>query len=222
MNRKEEIFQFLEALSLNNSKEWMDQNRAQYQKTKQSWLDEIQRILDRLAPYDPALSHVEPKKTITRINNNRRFQPDKPIYKDFYSCSVTGGPGTPAFHISISPSESFIAGGLYKPEKEQLLKVRQAFDYDGEEFKNILNAPAFQKHFGGLSDTLDQKLKRVPRGFPKDHPHTDLLLYKSITATRQLTTAEVCSEQFIDLVEQAYLALQPMNQYLDQALNFED
>ena len=35
-------------------------------------------------------------------------------------------------------------------------------------------------------DIHGEQLTRVPNGYPKDHPHADLLRYKTLTASREL------------------------------------
>ena len=140
MVEREYIFRFLRDLRNNNSKEWMDENRDRYQTAKERWLADIQDILNRIVKYDKAFGDIDPKKTITRINNNRRFHPDKPIYKSFFSCTPTATKDGSAFHISIGPDQSFVGGGVYHPDKETLEKVRAAFDYNGDEFKKLISS----------------------------------------------------------------------------------
>lgn len=223
MVQKEYIFRFLRDLRNNNSKEWMDENRERYHTAKERWIEEIALILKRLEKHEPKFTGIKPKSTLSRINNNRRFQPDKHVYKDFFTCSPADNGGRlAAVHISIGSDSSFLGGGIYRPGKEMLDKVRAAFDYNGEEFKKIIGAKKFQTFFGGLNDAMDEKLKTSPKGYSTDHPHIDLLRYKSLVASRSLTEEEVCSNSFVDLVEEAYLIVKPMAEYLNKAIAFEE
>ncbi|MEM1120959.1 MAG: DUF2461 domain-containing protein [Bacteroidota bacterium] len=213
---KRKIYQFLRDLSDNNSKEWMDENRNRYQEAKEIWLAEIARILKRLSQHDAHFETIDPKSTIMRINNNRMFHPDKPIYKDHFAFSPTGKDNT-ALHVSISPKSSWIGGGLHRPDNDVLKKVRSAIDYDGEKLLAIARKKSFQEFFGGLSED-EQKLKTSPKGYPKDHEHIELLRRKNFTAIHHFTQAEVISDEFVDLVEKAYLELKPLNDYFNRAL----
>lgn len=221
MVQKEYIFRFLRDLRANNSKEWMDENRERYHTAKERWIEEVELILKRLQKHDSIFIGVKPKSTLTRINNNRRFQPDKPVYKDFFTATPSGGNGFASVHVSVGPGSSFVGGGAYRPDKEMLDKVRAAFDYNGEAFKEIIDDKQFKKFFGGLNDEMAEKLKTSPQGYSNEHPHVDLLRYKSLVASRDLTEEEVCSDSFVDLVEEAYLTLKPMNAYLNKAIDFE-
>lgn len=217
---KAKIYDFLRDLTANNSKEWMHEHKKEYLAAKDIWLDEIALILKSLSKYKPAFEQLEPKKTIMRINTNRRFHPNKPIYKDNFAFSPENDMLVPSFYIHISPSESFLGGGLHKPSNDILKKIRSAIDYDGKRFKAIINEKKFQDFYGGLSDDPD-KLKTSPRGYTEEHEHIDLLRRKNFTALKRFTLKEFISDNFVDIVEEAYKIIQPMNEYLEQAVSFD-
>lgn len=218
---KKQIFDFLKALDANNSKEWMDAHRADYLKAKDTWLAEIELILKKLSKHNPAFASVDPKSTITRINRNRRFNPDKPIYKDNFTCTPFGAINSPAFHISISPNGSFMGGGLYRPDSPTLLKVREAIDYNGEELLKIVNSKKYKTFYGGLNED-DEMLKKAPQGYSPDHPMIELLRRKNFISTITLTQKEIISPDFPALVEKAYVAIKPLLDYMDEAVNYQE
>jgi uncharacterized protein (TIGR02453 family) len=213
------IFRFLEDLKNNNSKDWMDENRDRYHTMKERWLYEIELILQRLSRHNAAFEKVNPKKTLSRINNNRRFHPDKPVYKSHVTCSPAGRKAynISTFFISIGPVESFIGGGIYHPPKEQLENIRAAIDYDGKQLRQILNQNNFVSLYGGLN-AYDDKLVTSPQSYDKNHEYIDLINNKSFTATIKLTEAQVTGDNFIDLVEEAYLKFKPLDDFLVKAI----
>ncbi len=213
------VFDFLKNLSANNSKDWMDKNRSSYQEAKDVWLANIDTLLKRLAKHDPQLIHIKPKSTIMRINNNRRFHPDKPIYRSHFAFSPSGNEG-PGFYVHISPGGSFIAGGIHRPDNDTLKKIRAAIDYDGEKLKEIITRDSFVSFFGGLEED-DQLLKTSPRGYSNDHPYIELLKRKNFIAIKAITQEEVISELFADKVEEAFIELAPLNSYLTKAIEFK-
>ncbi len=217
---KQKIFDFLRDLSANNSKDWMDENRKRYHEAKNIWLAEIELILQRLVTHDPDFEQVRPKETLMRITNNRRFHPDKSLYRDHFACSPGTDMTKPGFYIHISPSGSFIGGGVYRPPSPVLQKIREGIDYDGDRLKKILSSSPFTGMYTDL-DPDEQMLKTAPRGFPKDHPHLDLLRRKSFTAITPLTEAQVLSSDFPALAEKAFVSMQPLCDYLMQAVEFE-
>ena len=218
MVQKDYIFRFLRDLRQNNSKDWMGANRDRYETAKACWLNEIDKILERLAKHDSGFSQIKPKDAIERINNNLMYHPEKPTYKDHFGCEPTSVKNRGAVYISVGPSQSFIGGGLHNPEKETLDKVRKAIDYNGQKLKDIIVSKDIQNYFGGLSED-PKKLKTSPKGYNQDHEQIELLRRKNFTVMKQLTEDEVTGDNFIDIVEEAYLKMKPLNDYLTKAMS---
>ncbi len=216
MPNKRKIYAFLRDLTANNSKEWMDAHRQDYHAAKDEWLAEIQLFLDRLAQHDPTYGKIAPRDTVMRINNNRKFHPDRPVYKDNFGFNPGGG-DEPLIYVHVSPKHSFIAGGLHNPDNKVLKSIRGAIDYDGDKFLGILQSKSFQDFYGELSKDPN-KLKTSPQGYDADHEYIELLRRKDFTVMRDVTQEEVIADDFVDLVEQAYLELQPFNAYLKRAM----
>ena len=217
---KKLIFNFLRDLSKNNSKEWMNEHRNKYIEAKNIWLNEIEIILNRLSLYDENLKFIRPIDTISRINNNRRFHPDKPIYKDNFTFTPYNGMFSASFHISLSPEYSFMGGGIYHPDNFTLNKIREAIDYDGSLLMKILNSKKFIDFYGSLDYDSDQ-LKSAPKGYNKDHKYIDLLKRRNFTAIIELTQKEVISEKFVGYISEAFISIKPLIDYLNNAIAFK-
>jgi uncharacterized protein (TIGR02453 family) len=218
---KRKIFDFLQGLRENNSKEWMDENRHRYHEAKDIWLEEVARFLKRLSPHDPTIEKLPPKKTIMRINNNNMFHPDKPTYKDSFGFDPYKGRNRPAFYVHLSPSGSFLYGGLWRPDPDALKKMREAIDYDGDELMRIVEKKSFQDFFGGLEADAEA-LKTRPQGYASDHKHIDLLRRKNFTIVRPLTQEEIVGPGFVDVVERGFVEMAPFLGYLRRAVEFEE
>ncbi|MEL6389735.1 MAG: DUF2461 domain-containing protein [Bacteroidota bacterium] len=213
------IWTFLEDLSANNSKEWMDEHRDRYYNAKANWLDQIQEILTTLSTHQPLYETLSPKDTITRINNNRVFHPDRPVYKGHFTFSPSSkSDQITSIFVAYGPEFTMIGGGLYRPDSSALSSIREAIDYDGEELRAIITDPTFVSLFGGLSDE-EPKLKTSPKGYSKDHKHIDLLRYKSFTAQLKPSKEELIKGNLTTIVEDAYLKLQPLTQWLTKAIS---
>lgn len=212
------VFDFLVLLSENNSKEWMDDNRQQYHQAKEEWIETLKTVYLRLAQYDPHFEHIEAKKTVMRITNNRMFHPDRPVYKTNFAASPFKVEVS-AIYIHVSPFGSMIGAGLYKPDSTTLKKIRDAIDYDGDRLQEIIDNKQLQDFFGGLAHD-EEMLKTSPRGYSVDHNHIELLRRKSFHVMRELSKKEVIGNNFTDIVEEGYLASQPLNNYLQKAVEF--
>ncbi len=217
INNKQIILDFLTDLSQNNSKEWMDANRKRYHTAKENWLLEIQKILTMLSKHDHSLNELEPKKCISRITNNRMYNQNLPVYKDYFTFSIMDkSDAFSPLHISIGVQNSFIGCGYHNPDKNTLKNIRDGIDYEGQVLKDILEDKTFNNFFGGLSD-FTPTLKTSPRGYAKDHEFVEYLRYKAFTVGRDLTHEEFVGDNFIELVEEAYLVAEPFRNFLKKA-----
>ncbi len=205
MNNKQLILDFLKDLRHNNSKEWMDANRNRYNIAKELWLEEVQEIINLLCKYDKSyFERFKPKDCISRITNNRIFNPNLPIYKDFFNFAIMDKTdGFSPLHISIGGEASFVGCGYHNPDKQTLINIREAIDYDGKSFQNILENNDFNNFFGGLS-TFTEPLKTSPKGYAKDHPYVEYLRCKSFCVDRKLSNEDFLGDNFMSIVEQAY------------------
>ena len=155
-----------------------------------------------------------------RIFRDVRFAKDKSPYKTNMGAWITKGgrksPG-PGYYLHIQPGESMLAGGVYMPEPDQLKKIRQEIYYNADEFKAILGNSSSKKYFDSLSDWDKQKL--APRDFPKDFPDIDLLKYRHYTVAYMLSDKQLVSKDFAKLVVKVFSLMQPLNAFLERALN---
>lgn len=212
------LYDFLRKLQKNNSKEWMDEHRKEYHDVRDFYIDWLNKMDLKLAEADPDYHHTTGKQAINRINNNLLYHPNKPIYKDHFGAGLDLAENHGDFYIHLGTSESFLAGGFYKPNTQLLQSIRQAIDYNGEEFVQILNKPSFKEKFGNLIDDGDS-LKTAPKGFSQDHRHIELLRMKSFAVQYDLTQNIVTGDNFEDLVLNVYKEMLPFRQYLNQAVS---
>ncbi|GAK92130.1 hypothetical protein JCM19298_2618 [Nonlabens ulvanivorans] len=212
------LYDFLRDLQKNNSKDWMDQNRTRYHEVRDwyiQWLDELNI---ELAKVDQDYHNTPGRKAINRINNNLMFHPNKPVYKDHFGAGMdlaaSGKQGD--FYIHLGTQESFIAGGFYKPKKEILSSLRDAIDYNGEDYKRILNKKSFKKTFNIIND--GDSLKTAPKGYSQDHEHIDLLRLKTFAVQHDLTQKEVQADDFQAKCIEVYKEMKPFRAYLNKAV----
>ncbi|PTX44165.1 uncharacterized protein (TIGR02453 family) [Christiangramia gaetbulicola] len=210
------LFEFLRDLNRNNNKEWMDNHRKQYHEVRDFYIEWLNQMDIKLAQIDPEYSPTTGKQAINRINNNLLFHPNKPVYKDHFGAGLDKEKGKGDFYIHIGINESFVAGGFYKPEKKKLDSIRAAIDYNGDEFKKILNKKSFKDTFGGLME--EEKLKTSPKGYSQDHEHIELLRNKSFAVMHSLTQKEIMQDDFQDKLIDIYKEMLPFRKYLNHAV----
>lgn len=65
---------------------------------------------------------------------------------------------------------------------------------------------------------MDDKLKTAPKGFSPDHEFIDLLRYKSFAFMRPFSQTEVLAGNYIEKLVESFKTLQPVNGFLNEAL----
>jgi len=213
---------FLKSLKKNNNKVWFDQNREKYITAKNEFETFISDLLQKMALFDSDLKELEPKQCTFRINRDIRFSKNKTPYKINLSASFNKGGKKSVYagyYFHLQPEgNSFIGGGLWMPESADLKKIRQEIDYCFPEFKKIIHAPTFRKHYKELERDEKQMLINVPKGYDKENPAADFLKMKSIIATRDLSDADVLNPDVVNETIKSFKALMPLIKFINRAL----
>jgi uncharacterized protein (TIGR02453 family) len=213
------ILKFLKEIARNNNREWFEKNKPRYLTAKEKFEDFLEAFHKELLKFDESLAGLNPRKLGFRIYRDVRFSKDKRPYK------VNMGAGfspagkmmqQPGYYIHIEPGKSFVAGGMYMPTPENLAKIRQEIDYNSKSMLKILNDKPFKKLFDGLDDF--DKLKTMPKGYPKDHNHGELLKHKSYIVSHSFTDKEVTDKKFVSQTAAACKQIKRLNDFLNNAI----
>ena len=212
---------FLKSLSKNNNKPWFDANRPAYEAAKKDVAALTERIIAALSKKDPSVAHLTAKDCMFRINRDVRFSKNKSPYKTNMGAFINPGGKkafTAGYYLHIEPGGIFAGGGLYMPEPELLKKVRQEIDYNLPAFEAIIRHRKFKQVFEGLDERKEYTLSRVPKGYEADNPAAPYLKLKSFVATATFEDAQATTPGFERKVLQAFETLQPLNVFLNEAL----
>ncbi len=217
--------QFLEDLKANNNRDWFLDNKKRYDIFKKDYQQLVADLLDAMKPLDPSLEMLEVKNCTFRINRDIRFSKDKSPYKDhigIWLSSGAKGMNRSGYYVHIAKNGSFIAGGLYCPEAEDLKKMRKEIAYFHEDLEAIINTKNFQKEFGDFDRNEKNVLKNPPRGYEKDHPAIEFLKLKSFETSQKFDINEVTKEDFVAKMSKRLIVLKPLNDFINRALTSEE
>jgi uncharacterized protein (TIGR02453 family) len=220
-----ESLQFLDDLKVNNNRDWFLENKKRYEIFKKDYHQLVADFLDAMKPMDPSLELLEVKNCTFRINRDIRFSKDKSPYKAHLGVWLsTGvkGQNRAGYYVHIEKGASFIAGGFYSPEAEDLKKVRKEIAFFHDDLDAIIADKNFKKEFGSLDVTETNSLKNPPRGYEKDHPAIEFLKLKSFTATQKYDIKEVTQKDFVAKMSQKLIALKPLNEFINRALTTDE
>lgn len=207
------IFNFLEKLAKNNNKEWFSAHKSEYEEAKSAVEPFFRAIYNEISTKDQ-LGDLK----IYRIYRDVRFSKDKTPYKTHFGLyfprkqpHFRGG-----YYIHISPEETFVAGGFYAPEKDDLFRIRKEIEMEGEYFSEIMQSENIKKYFG--STLWGDELKSAPKDFDKNDPMIAYIRKKQFILKRDFSREMVENPQFFDEIIVSLLALRPFFDFMTTAL----
>lgn len=164
---KPETFAYLGALAANNTRDWFEAHRAEYEA---HWLG---AGLDLIAALAPACEGMEPRllavpklnQSLRRIHRDTRFSKDKTPYEPWLHLILSTGPAfnkVPGMHIVLRPDGLGYGAGHYGLEPGELDRMRQRI-CDPVGRARLLDALAAAEATGSRIDPPE--LARVPKGY---------------------------------------------------------
>lgn len=217
----EKTIDFLKKIKSNNNKEWFDKNKEKYLAAKEEFEAVVEKIIKAVHKSDKKISaEMKGKDCTFRIYKDVRFSKDKTPYKTNMGASINPGGKkslVAGYYLHVEPGgSSFLAGGVYMPEPQLLSAIRQEIDYNAAPLLKILNSASFKKYFKGFDD--EGKLKTAPKGFEKDHPQLEFLKNKHFVVSHKLSDKQLLDKNFPDQVALGFKAMQPLLEYLREAV----
>lgn len=173
-----ELYEFFDQLSVNNNREWFAANRPRYERLREHWLADIDRLIAAMTPWEPDLVGQTAKGSVYRIYRDTRFSTDKTPYKTHFAAAISpwGRNAMRAgYYLDIGITrylEQGLYGGLWDPDAALLKKMRHAIVDNIEEWEQIVNAPDLQRYFPGWCSST---LKTIPKGWDRNHPQAHYL-----------------------------------------------
>ncbi len=211
--------QFLAKLKKNNSKEWFDKNKKEYDELRKEVVVFVTKMIGHIQVFDSSIAGLEAKQCMFRINRDIRFSKDKSPYKNNFGLSFNAGgknSGKAGYYLHIEPGECFIAGGSYAPMPEHLTAIRQEIDYNFDAFKKIISHKDFKKYFTSLSG---EKLARPPKGYDAENPAIEFLKHKSFLMWHKIDEAQLTDKNFEKYCSGVFKAMQPMLDFMNRTIS---
>lgn len=211
MGRKE-ILDFLSLLDKNNNREWFTENKPAFQEIEgvaRSFFNEVGNDLQKM----DSIESVQ----VYRIYRDVRFSKDKSPYKKYLGAwySRTKPFFRGSYYLHFEPGNSFVEGGFWQPNPEDLKRIRKEFELDHSEIREIMNVPDFKRYFGKIEG---EELKTAPKDFDKNHKAIDLIRKKQFLLVRRFTDKEVADKDFKQEVLKTFDSMRPYFDYMSDVL----
>lgn len=198
---------FLAQIDKHNNREWFGQHKDEYQENHQQMVLFADALLAEMQKHDQ-IETPTGKRSLFRIYRDVRFSKNKLPYKNNMSGGfrratkfLRGG-----YYFQIQPGNSFVEGGFWGPNPQDLMHIRKQIAQDPDLLMEILSDSTFQKTFGGLKG---EKVKTSPRGFSKDDPAIGLLRHKQFLLTHHFSDQEVLSDGFHLQMASVFQSMRP-------------
>jgi uncharacterized protein (TIGR02453 family) len=197
--------QFLKGLRKENSKAYFQANRRAYETALK---EPTEALFAQLGQEFGSGWHTK----IFRINRDLRFSKDKRPYNDHVSGIVMSDRSAGGYYLQFSPDGLYLAVGCYEMAADQLKRYRDAVvSREGEKLVRIVSA--LEKAGYAVSEP---RLKRVPPGYPDDHPYRDLLRRTGLMANRNERPGPwLHTAQALDRIRTAWRETRLLNAWVD-------
>jgi uncharacterized protein (TIGR02453 family) len=155
---------FFKALAFHQTKEWFEANRAIYDSEVKGPLGDL--VEDLAAAFAKAKVPLkgDRKASLFRIQRDVRFAHDKSPYKTNAGAVLTrtGAKDAPGLvYVHVAADGCFSAAGFWRPEPEELARLRAAIARAPKAWKAMVAKLAK----GKLAIEGEYAIKRAPRGY---------------------------------------------------------
>ena len=208
---------FLRALKRNNRREWFQPRKEKYESLiRQPMLELVECLNHEFARFAPQYM-TAPQKAVYRIYRDTRFSKDKTPYKTHISgifprSNAIKREGA-VFYFHFTEKELLMFGGVWGPERDELLAYRTLIQESHEELVEILTEPKLRRAFGALQG---DQLSRMPKGFPVDHPEEGLLRQRQWYLESTVDAKIICSPKLPQELAKRFELMAPFVEFMNR------
>ena len=217
------VIKFLEQLERNNNRTWFTAHKDEYRAAQTLFDNLTEQLITGIASFDERIKDLTVKDCTYRIYRDTRFSSDKSPYKTHIGAFICPGgkkSGFAGYYFQVGPegngynSGNMLASGHYMMEPQALRTLREDIcNGDGDFEQALRQAPDFQ-----LDN--DNKLKRVPNGYPRDTAFSEYLKYRTYCLVcspgKDFALTNNLAERTIELFRTTY----PFVEYINRAIAF--
>ncbi len=213
------LLTFLRELREHNDREWFRANKGRYDTLRADFIGNVERLVALLAEQDEELRGLHAEDCLYRIYRDIRFSPDKTPYKTYFSAYMARGGKKSiraGYYLHIEPDNVILSGGIWCPEPRLLKALRQAIYDNLDEWRTIVEAPAFLETYPSF---WGETLKTVPRQFPKEGEHARWMKRKDYTVLGIVPDDFLLQPDWVEQAARKLLLLKPMNDFLNYTVD---
>jgi len=213
-----EFLAFFDGLQKNNSKDWFDRHRRDYEicvlTPAADFVTALGKKLTKIAPHIQAIPKVN--QSLFRLNRDVRFSADKRPYKTNLGIFFWEGHRKrmecSGFYFHVENRRLMTAAGMHTFPRDFIEPYRGAV-VDKTLGPRLVKAA---KAVTGKGCTLGgAHYKRIPRGYDPEHGNAPYLLHSGLYAMREEPLPDVLfSSELVDYAFGRYRDMAPVHKWL--------
>ena len=211
-----ETLDFLSDLKANNNRQWFADNKAVYERAVKQ---PAERFCTAMTARLETLTGAAQTSRVYRLHRDLRFAKDKTPYNAhlhiaFMQQDAPSQP--PSWFFGLEPGRLTLGAGVFAFDKPSLEHFRQCVTgAAGTDLSRRLNEIG-----NGGARIGAPELARIPAGYPKDHPHAELLRHKGLTAWIDIDPPDAATRSnFLGTCLGQFDRLRPLVDWLTSALS---
>jgi uncharacterized protein (TIGR02453 family) len=215
-------FAFLRELADNDTREWFEDHRADYDTVMDNLAETAETIIARVDESEKgfAAANPDPRAAISRIHRDMRFaKPGKSKFKPDFFVSfhpTTASAGIAGYYLHIEPGNVYAGGGSFTPDPASLGRIRTRMSASYSRWTAVAESTEMTAMFPhGL--TAPETLKIAPQGFDPADPAIEYLRMKGYCANRPLTMKRIQAQESVGDVVETFATVRPLVEYLNDA-----
>lgn len=224
------IIGFLRDIAANNSREWFQAHRSEYDAARADFERGVEKAILRIATFDDTVAHITVKDATYRFYRDTRFSPDKSPYKRHLGAYIAAH-GKKAMHggyyLHIEPSHCMLSCGNYWLPTNILTSCRNEIMANTDEWLRCVESQQFLRYFGAEENAgWDspqgfglERLKTCPSGFPRDYEHVKYLRMKDYCCWHCVADDFFDGDSWLDEMETVFKAGKPMMDFMNSVID---
>ncbi len=218
-----EVIDFFRRLHENNNREWFDAHRTEWTHVKGRFAAFTEELIEGIASFDPSVRGLRAQDCTYRIARDTRFSPDKSPYKNYIGAYIAPKgkkSGFAGYYFHIEPCgdglvwSNLLSAGAVCIEPTVLRSIREEILDNGAEILKAVRAAR------GFRLCENNKLKRVPTGFPADSEFAELLKLKDVYLEKKITEEFLLDDRLLENTLAEFRRTQPFIAILNRAIQY--
>jgi uncharacterized protein (TIGR02453 family) len=193
-------FRLLKQLKKNNDREWFRPRKEEYKQTVEARMEALVMAVSQNCRSKGLPLFPKEKNPVMRIYRDIRFSADKTPFKTHVAAELrrSFSGSQPMLYLHFAPDKSFVAAGVWQPDRNLLQAWRAAIAGNPEEIESVSASLKRKK----LQLEEEYSLSSMPRGFASlaESAVARFLKLTSFVVARTIEQKDCGSPKLVDKV----------------------